>query len=176
MRSAPGLVVLTLVTLFAFSGAGVAGDNAFFDNFGGSFFSADKPCPLKQFPTFESVIPIPSFIDPFEQDLIPVFCQIQVENNGKPTKGARGRYTSELRVLDNNTGEFESFSVGSGKFKTNSSGSAAFDLEIPAEIFADGFESGDVSAWSYTRTDFTKKKGTFAGQSCDVGSSKSSGN
>ncbi len=176
MRSKLVFTALVFAALCAFAGASEAGDNAFIDNFGGSFFSADKPCPLKQFPTFESIIPVPSFVDPFEQDLIPVFCQLQVENKGKPKKGARGRYTSELRVFDNNTGEFESFPVGSGKFKTNSSGTAVFDFDLPAEIFADGFESGDVSAWSYTRTDFTRKKGTFAAQSCDIGSGKSSGN
>ena len=32
------------------------------------------------------------------------------------------------------------------------------DFEIPAPIFADGFESGDVSAWSYTSADFTEKR------------------
>jgi hypothetical protein len=26
-----------------------------------------------------------------------------------------------------------------------------FDFDLPAELFADGFESGDVSAWSYSR-------------------------
>ena len=31
------------------------------------------------------------------------------------------------------------------------------EFEIPAPIFADGFESGDVSAWSYTRVDEVKK-------------------
>ena len=35
---------------------------------------------------------------------------------------------------------------------------ADLDFEIPAPIFADGFESGDVSAWSYTSADFTKKR------------------
>ncbi len=77
-------------------------------------------------------------------------------------------------MLDNTTGFFDSFRLGDGKFKTGSDGFDSLEFEIPAPIFADGFESGDVSAWSYTRADFSnKKKADSAGLSCDIGSSKS---
>ena len=151
------------------------GDSGFQDNSGRSFFSASPPCPVKEFPTFESIAPVPAIIDPFEQDIIPVFCGIQVRKQGKPVNKARGTFDADLIVLNNDTGDFGIFPLDSGKFKTNSSGIANLDFEIPAPLFADGFESGDVSAWSYTRADFrNKKKADNATMSCDIGSSKSS--
>lgn len=69
--------------------------------------------------------------------------------------------------FDRRTGVAEVFSVKKGRFNTDAEGLAEFDFEIPAPIFADGFESGDVSAWSYTRADFSKnqpkRRGTSGG-------------
>ena len=51
------------------------------------------------------------------------------------------------------------------------------DFEIPAPIFADGFESGDVSAWSYSRADFggaTNNQGKRSGLSQAKGGPPSS--
>ncbi len=77
-------------------------------------------------------------------------------------------------MRDNNTGEIESFPAGSGRFRTNRDGISSFDFDLPAELFADGFESGDVSAWSYTRTDFTNRKRGSQGQvNCGTSSSRS---
>lgn len=154
--------------------AAPAGDFAFQNTFGGNFFSVSPPCPVKQLPTFESLVPVPGFVDPFEQDLIPFFCSVDVFSEGKGVKKAKGKYEVDLVVRDNNTGELESFPVKSGRFKTNRDGEAQFDFDLPAELFADGFESGDVSAWSYTRTDFTNRKRTDSVvQDCQAGSSKS---
>ena len=165
----PLTVVLVLV-----AAALPAGDNKFQDSFGSQFFASDPACKAKQLPTFESLIPIPSFVDPFEQDLIPFFCQVQTSMEGKAKKGVKGSYTSELIVRDNRTGETESFPAGSGRFRTNRDGFDSFDFDIPSELFADGFESGDVSAWSYTRTDFTgRKQVNTASVSCGTSSSKS---
>ena len=144
-------------------------------NFASNFFSTDSPCPFGEVLSSEIVTPVPAVIDPFEQDLIPVFCSIQVRKHGNPVANAKGNYTNELIVLDNNTGEVERFPLGGGKFKTNSNGTANLDFEIPAPMFADGFESGDVSAWSYTRVDPTKKKRvTNVDNNCSVGSGTSS--
>ena len=133
-------------------------DFTFNDNLGAGFFQTSPPCPLKRFPTLEALATVPLIVDPFEQDIIPLFCQISVSKGGNPVKGAKGNFESALVVIDNETGMVETFSLGDGKFKTNSDGFAGFDFEIPAPLFADGFESGDVSAWSYTRVDFKKKK------------------
>ncbi len=120
--------------------------------------STSAPCPARDFPPLENLAPVPAIIDPFEEDFIPVFCTVFVGKDGKGVQKVKGRYTSELIVRDNDTGMLEVFSLDSGKFRTDQSGVADLDFEIPAPIFADGFESGDVSAWSYTRTEFTNKK------------------
>ena len=54
--------------------------------------------------------------------------------------------------------------------------SPQFDFEIPAPIFADGFESGDVSAWSYTKFEFGQKKkmADTAQARCSVANKESS--
>lgn len=142
---------------------------------GNTFFNASPPCPVKQFPTFESIAPIPGIVDPFEDDVIPFFCQIRVDKRPNvPRKNAKGMYTTEVVVRNNNTGSVQSFPVDSGRFKTNANGFDSFDFEIPTEIFADGFESGDVSAWSYTRADFTNKKKASGGSlNCGTSTSKS---
>ena len=155
-RRLAGALGLALLALAAMPAAG--GDNQSQSIFGSDFFLADTPCPVNNIPTFESIVPIPPIIDPFEDDFIPVFCQVQVSKNNTGVRKAKGKFTAELLVLDNNTGMTDSFSIDRGRFTTNASGFAGFDFEIPTEIFADGFESGDVSAWSYTRADFTNRK------------------
>lgn len=175
MRSTKSITTLSAgIVLALFCGNTQAGDFSSQFNDGKATFFASPPCPVKQFPTFESIVPVPNIVDPFQQDLIPMFCQVEVTREGKGVKKAKGTFETELVVIDNNTGEAESFPIGSGKFKTNSLGRDSFDFDLPAELFADGFESGDVSAWSYTRTDFTnKKKGNQANVSCGSGSSSS---
>lgn len=152
-------VLATLFLALAFGPATAqAGEILSQSNFGSSFFSASPPCPVKKFPTFESVAPIPAIVDPFAQDLVPIFCQIRVSREGEGVKKAKGNFFSEVVIRDNDTGELEAFPVGSGSFRTNKDGFAGIDFEIPTDIFADGFESGDVSAWSYTRADFSNRK------------------
>ena len=152
-----GIVLLVLALSMLALPVG-AGDSRAQGTFGGNFFSASPPCPAKQLPTFESLVPVPGIVDPFEQDVISMFCQIQADREGKGVKKVNGKYETDLIVVNTSTGEAESFSIASGRFKTNKDGRANFDFDIPADLFADGFESGDVSAWSYTRTDFTNKK------------------
>lgn len=171
-RMVTAVTVLTLLSTLAVTAW--AGDNKSQSTFGSSFFFASPPCPVNQFPTLETIAPVPAIIDPFEQDFIPMFCQIEVERGENPVKRVKGTYETELIVRDNSSGEIESFPVKSGRFKTNSQGRAGFDFELPAELFADGFESGDVSAWSYTRTDFAnRKRGNNAAVSCGASSSRS---
>jgi hypothetical protein len=101
-------------------------------------------------------------------------CFVDVNKNDKGVRKTKGTWTTELIVRDNNTGMLETFPIRSGKFKTNSDGQDDFDFEIPTELFADGFESGDVSAWSYTRSDFTnKKKADSASVQCGKAASRS---
>ena len=153
-----GPPVLTIVLMLALATTVAAGDFEAQFTQGNNGFFTQPPCPVNQFPTFESIAPIPKVVDPFEEDFVPVFCQIQVSEEGKGVRKAKGRFTADLLVLDNNTGVGESFSIDRGRFRTNNQGQDSFDFQIPTEIFADGFESGDVSAWSYTRADFTNRK------------------
>ena len=161
-RRSISLAAPTVLSLFLLLGVTAANaDGSIFHGMGGGGaqeFFADPPCKLKQFPDLEVLVPIPSIIDPFEEDLVQIFCQVTVQKNNQPVKKARGNFESELVIIDNNTGFTERIPLGDGSFKTNAAGFDVFDFEIPTPIFADGFESGDVSAWSYTRTSFKKKK------------------
>ena len=133
------------------------------------FFSTPKSSSLTRFPTIESLAQIPAITDPSKEVTIPVSCNPCAFNKGKPVKNAKGNFTAELIVLDNPTGTFETFDIDSGKFKTTTTGCDDFTFAIPTELFADGFESGDVSAWSYIRTDFTdKKKNDSASMGCGI--------
>ncbi len=138
------IVLIALVLLPLVAATGWAGDFKSQSSIGANFFNVSPACPAKEFPTFESIVPVPGFIDPFAQDLIPLFCEVQVAREGKGVKGVKGKFESELIVRDNNTGETESFPVGSGRFRTNRDGVSSFDFDLPAEIFADVFDSGDV--------------------------------
>ena len=120
------------------------------------------------------LVPVPAIINTFAQDVVPILCFVSAEKNGNGVKNRKGEWMSELVVRDNNTGQFETFPLDSGKFKTDSDGFDDFEFEIPTPIFADGFESGDVSAWSYTRANFTnKKKANSAFVQCGNSTSRS---
>lgn len=157
----PCTIILTvaLAVLLATNSIPALAGAALNQDIGGSNFFATFPdFPAKRIPTLEMVTPIVSILDPFDSAVTKVTCFIITLRGGDPVKKVKGKYNSELIVRDNRTGDFESFEIGSGRFKTNKEGRAMFDLDIPTAIFADGFESGDVSAWSYTRTDFTNGK------------------
>lgn len=174
MSSNPRRLVVTACTLLLFAGAASGGDTSFQGAFGVSFFSSSPPCKAKDLPTFEAIVPVPAIIDPFEDDIIPVFCQISARRKGKDAN-IKGSHESELVVRDNQTGQLMAFDLDSGKFKTGPDGVNKFDFEIQAPLFADGFESGDVSAWSYTRVDPKKgQKADNVNVDCNVGSSSSS--
>ncbi len=176
MSSNPRRLVVTACTLLLFAGAASGGDTSFQGAFGVSFFSSSPPCKAKDLPTFEVIAPVPALVDPFEDDIIPVFCQISAWRKGNNTN-IRGSYESDLVVRDNNTGQLETFDLDSGKFRTGPDGIDRLEFEIPAPIFADGFESGDVSAWSYTRVDPKRgQKADNVSVECNVGSSTSSSN
>ncbi|MCP4200844.1 MAG: hypothetical protein GY769_02790 [bacterium] len=149
--------------------AALAADSGFANNNGASVFFSDEPSLLRKFPTLESVVPVPSIADVSGRTVIPISCRVRAEDSGGPVKGARGTYRAELLVLDRGTGMSEIFPLKSGTFRTKTNGVSRFKIEIPTAIFAGGFESGGVSAWSYARTAFKKKtKGTFGALDCDV--------
>ena len=175
MRWSKPLIVAVL-SIVVLSMAAFAGESQSGFSFGAEFFAASTPCPARELPTFESIVPVPGLFDPFEQDALTMFCQVHLTREGKDVRGVKGKHTTELVVRDNDTGELESFPVGSGKFRTKSGGKAVFEFDLPAELFADGFESGDVSAWSYTRTDFTNRKRVSQAQAdCSTSTSKTGG-
>jgi len=152
------VTLLVVLSALAAPAATHAGDSFSQTRFGSDFFQVSPPCPVKQFPTFETIAPVPAIFDTDVLSSAVFQCFVDVSKNNRGRKKAKGTWTTELIVRDNNTGELETFDIASGRFKTDSNGQDEFDFEIPAPIFADGFESGDVSAWSYTRSDFTNKK------------------
>lgn len=157
------VALLTLALLPNLASPAWAGDSFFLQTVGSNFFSASPPCPVKKFPSFENLVPIPSLFDPDIEDSAFLFCQVDLHNGEDGVKKAKGKWQSEIIMRDNLSGDVETFPIDSGRFKTNSDGFADFDFEIPSELFADGFESGDVSAWSYTRSDFTNRKKASSG-------------
>lgn len=171
----PPKLVSTVTLLFALSVSGGL-EASIQRNVGDSFIQLEGLFGLREFPSWEVVVPLPSIDDLAENggqgvgarrlgnDIIPLSCQIEVLKRGKPVNKAKGTFESTLFVLDNNTGTFEAFDLGSKKFRTNSDGIDSVDFEIPASIFADGFESGDVSAWSHTRATSNKKKKADQGE------------
>jgi len=157
---------LALVALVA--GAPPAVDADIANNSGMSVFLVNGPTLLKKLPTLESVVPVPSIADPSSRSTVRLSCRVRAERGGSPVKGARGNYRAEMLVVDRGTGLSQVFPIASGVFRTKANGSRRFDLAMPTAIFADGFESGDVAAWAYTRTNFSGKKGTFGALDCDM--------
>jgi hypothetical protein len=135
-------------------------------------FFTEQPRLLAGFPTLESVVPMPQNINPFNRQKVRLNCVVQVIKKNAPVKGAKGTFSAELAAMNNIAGTFDRVVLGSGKFKADSGGRAVFGLNIPTELFADGFKVGDTSAWSYTRVDFTKRKGTYALLTCELAARK----
>ncbi len=169
-----GITLLALALLPNFVGAAWAGDFFFQATIGSNFFDTSPPCRINEFPTFEMITPVPAIFDPSAHDSASFLCIVDVEKNQKGVKKAKGVWETEVVMRDNRTGQIDTLFIDSGKFKTDSDGSDDFDFEIPTPIFADGFESGDVSAWSYTRVNFTnKKKADSASVQCGKSASRS---
>ena len=157
----PIRVTLAMLAVLLMTPAVQAGDDPLSINFGGNAFFPSSPCPAKRVPTFEAVVPVPSFesfVNPFEEGDFRIFCQVNTLRKGKGAKKVKGNWQAELVILDNVTGDVDRVFVQSGFFTTKKTGTDDFDFDLPDELFADGFESGDVSAWSYTRTNFTNQK------------------
>lgn len=125
--------------------------------------SVDPPFQVKRFPRFESVVPMPAVLDTdgdgVRDDRIGFLCSFEARNPDlEGIKKAKGRYTTRLHVIDNNTGMGESFDVDSGKFRTNSDGTDQVEFDVPTEDFADGFESGELSVFVYTQANFSNNR------------------
>jgi hypothetical protein len=150
------IIVLALIAGLAGSANAQTGQTQ--TNIGESFFKAGTLSPVKKFPTSELLVPVPSIFDPSEEDSILILCQVQVFKLTTGVQNARGRFRAELVLIDNRTGQAERFFVAGGRFKTSRQGTTSFNFKLLAERIADGFGSGDVSAWLYTRIDFTNRK------------------
>jgi len=164
--------VLAFAVLAVSPATEVAANGGVANNNGASVFFSNDASLLKKFPSLESVVPVPSIANPTAQKVITISCRIGAEDGGAPLKGARGNYRAELVVIDRGTGMSDVFPLQSGPFRTKRNGVARFRFDIPSAIFSDGFESGDVSAWSYARTDFKKGKGNFGALDCDATATK----
>ena len=136
-----------------------------------SFFSGEVR-PLANFPPLESVVPMPLNINPFNRKRVRQSCTVQVVRRNAPLKSARGEYEAHLVLMDNKAGTFESFELSTGKLRTDPDGEARLEFDIPTDLFAEGFKSGTVSAWSHTRLELTKRKGSFAFLRCGLSAKK----
>jgi hypothetical protein len=161
------MVAMTLVaTILGPSVANAAG--SLLDSRSDTAFFAETTRLLASFPTLESVVPMPQNINPFNRQRVRLNCVVHVIKRNSPAKGAKGAFSAKLVVMNNTTDTFDTVALGSGKFKANSDGQAAFGLEIPTKLFAEGFKAGDISAWSHTNVDFTKRRGTYALLTCEL--------
>ena len=136
-----------------------------------SFFSGEVR-PLADFPALESVVPMPLNINPFNRRRVRQSCTVQVVRRNAPLKSARGEYVSHLVLMDHRAGTFKSIELSAGKLKTDPGGEARLEFDIATDLFAEGFKSGNVSAWSHTRLEFIKRKGSFAFLRCAVTAKK----
>ena len=131
------------------------------ENIASAQFDVDRARKPKKFPDLRVTVEIPSIFDPEGADHFGMFCkflaQRLVDNSLPGVRNVRGKWRSVLHVLDHMTLTFETVEIDNGKFKTGATGVDSLLFDIPTAIFADGFESGDVSVWSSTT--FELKKG-----------------
>lgn len=117
---------------------------------------------VRKFPELIATQPIPPTVDVSTIETWPLGCQTNVrrdsESGGVGVKGAKMKFGATLYVLDTQMGTFEAFDLGSKKAKSDADGFAGATFEIPAAIFADGFESGDTLAWAVARLNFRGSK------------------
>ena len=59
-----GITLLALALLPHFAGAAWAGDFFSQATIGSNLFDTSPPCPVKEFPTFEVLVPVPAIFDP----------------------------------------------------------------------------------------------------------------
>ena len=125
---------------------------------GEAAFLADGAGPVREFAALETVAVVPSTFDPFAHETISLSCIALVKSGDKGVRSAKGSYSSDLVVFDHRAGVSEAFPLASGRVKTDADGTSFFAVAIPTALFADGFASGDVSAWVATRADFSNRK------------------
>lgn len=162
------LAIVIVVAAVSTVSAPAFGAQTVLDNNGDTSFFTPTPRPLANFPAFESLVPMPLNINPFNRNRVQQNCVVQAVKKAAPIKGAKGVFAGKLVVMDNSTGTFETVVLASGKFKTNSDGLAVFSYDIATDLFAKGFKSGSISAWSYARVEFAKRKATYGLLHCSV--------
>lgn len=165
-------IFLVVIALGVMMGPPPARSESQLSSQGDTFFFTTAARPLADFPPLESVVPMPQNINPMNRKKVHEYCSVQVAKRGDPVPSGKGSYVATLVVMDRATKTFTSTTLSSGKIRTGSEGVALFDFIIPTELFASGFKSGDISAWSYARLEFRKRKATYAMLSCDLRAKK----
>lgn len=136
-------------------------------------FSASPTGPVKLFPALDMVVPVPGTFDPSAANDFFLECFILVMEEGSPIKKAKGRYEFGLVLINERTGTGEAAPLDSGRFKTGKDGRADRVFEVPADVFTDISESGDLAVWSYVRAEFVgRKKANQIRASCAAGASR----
>lgn len=94
-------------------------------------------------------------------------CSVQTlvrsEDNVEGIENVRANWATSAYVMDHRDSSFRVLDVATGVIKTSTFGNGyARQIQIPpdvsAAIFADGFESGDISAWLMTTAKLKKGK------------------
>lgn len=140
---------------------------------GYTHFEGSKLVKPKKVGTLRSVVEIPAETDqsrPFEYRCI--YSALDGVTAAQFVK-VKARYRTEAWILDHRAGTFEIHEVDSGTFVTPPGGFVSLRFTVPAAvrnaIFADGFESGDLSVFLVTRaTPIRGKKLMVTHLGCDL--------
>ncbi len=139
-----------------------AAGERFMVNSGTVFFYSNPALETDRIPNWVLMFEIPSTLDT-TAEVQEVFCALNAEKvvGDDERRGVRrvlARWTSRLHVLDPSTSQVTVTKIASGRVQTNAEGRGEFTFDIPTELFADGFASGGVSAWTSVTFDLKRNR------------------
>lgn len=124
-------------------------------------FESSRLTKPKRVGVLRSVVEIPPDVD--ATSFVDYLCVYSAHDapQGGQLPNVKATYQSEVYIVDHRVGTFETYPLDSGVMRTTQLGFVRASIEIPeavkAEIFTDGFESGDVAAFLVTHA--TPRKG-----------------
>lgn len=161
-----GILALAVLAIDAVDATSARpGDGFSGDSFGGSSFVVNDPCPARDFPALESVVPlVPGNFDFEALESIRIKCNLDTLGVGK----VKGTATTVLRLLDSATSAFQVIDIDTSKIKTAANGFGGIDLEVPIGSLPNGFTgSATVSASVHSVVALTNgKKLTAVSYNC----------
>ena len=158
------------VVLLLTSGAAVA-QPVFYAANGFAEHLEMSPNKVRKFPELTAIQPIPPTVEASAIEAWSVGCGTFVRQDDEAgfsgVKRAKVTHQATLYTLDIEDGTFEAFDLGSKTVKSDADGNVGSLFEIPAALFADGFESGDTLVWVVATARFKGgKKANGANLAC----------